>query len=284
MREDMGPSPPAPVGNPKLQIRNPSAHHGYMVPAKRQQIPNLKIKIQNKNHAHLAPFPVGKGSRWLLPGPCLPSPPAPLPVGEGRFAAPGASPSARGETRYWGVWPNVGGRSPDWPEGQGKRVFAYIKPFPALPRLLQQLCDLQCPTIVHGEGANANLRQRFQSATMRFEDEPLDMAETARTCDLAILNGNHGTTVSMLLADKPVLQLPTALEQGLFSLAVARLGAAVVAMPSQPAEAVGGLMEMLGSDKYAAAARQFAARYAGYDPQRQIAAVVDRAEELIRSA
>ena len=136
------------------------------------------------------------------------------------------------------MWPNVSGCLPRWPDGQGKRVFAYIKPFPALPRLLQQLCDLQCPTIVHGEGLDENLRQRFHSATMRFEDQPLDVGEVGRTCDLAILNGNHGTTVSMLLAGKPSLQLPIALEQALFSLGVARLGAAVVAMPNQPREAV----------------------------------------------
>ncbi len=117
---------------------------------------------------------------------------------------------------------------------------------------------------------------------MRFEDQPIDLAEVGRTCDLAVLNGNHGTTVSMLLAGKPTLQVPIFLEQGLFSQAVERLGAAVVARPDRPLEAVAGLMELLGSGRYAEAARQFAARYAGYDPERQINAVVDRAEELLR--
>jgi hypothetical protein len=184
--------------------------------------------------------------------------------------------------KYWGVWPNIGGRLPLWPEGPGKRVFAYLKPFPALPRLLQQLCDLRCRTIVHGNGADANLRSRFASATMRFENDPLDLAEVGTTCDLAILNGNHGTTVSMLLAGKPTLQVPLFLEQGLFSQAVARLGAAVVATPDRPLEVVAGLMELLGSPKHAEAARRFAARYTDYDPQRQIAAIVDRMEELLR--
>ncbi len=47
----MLPSPPAPEGNLKSEIRNP------------KQIPNLKIEIQNKNHAHMAPLPAGEGSK-----------------------------------------------------------------------------------------------------------------------------------------------------------------------------------------------------------------------------
>jgi UDP:flavonoid glycosyltransferase YjiC (YdhE family) len=135
---------------------------------------------------------------------------------------------------------------------------------------------------VHGDGADAALRSRFHAASLRFEDQPLDLAEVGRTCDLAILNGNHGTTVSMLLAGKPTLQVPIFLEQALFSQAVARLGAAIVALPDQRLDAVAGLMELLASQQHAEAARQFAARYAGYDPERQIVAMVDRVEELLR--
>ena len=192
------------------------------------------------------------------------------------------SPGERGEIRYWGMWPNVGGRAPCWPDWGGKRVFAYVKPFPALPQLLQRLCDLRLPTIVSLDGADENLRGRFAADSMRFENELLDLAEVARTCDLAILNGNHGTTVSMLLAGKPTLQVPITLEQGLFSRVVERFGAAVVAMPSRAQEVIGGLMRMLGSESYIEAARRFAAKYSGYDPQRQIAAVVERAEELLK--
>ena len=185
------------------------------------------------------------------------------------------------EVRYWGVWPNVGGRPPRWPERHGKRVFAYLKPFPALPRLLQQLYDLRQPTIVHGDGLGQEIHKRFASDTMTFESEHVDLAEVGRTCDLAILNGNHGTTVSMLLAGKPTLQVPIALEQGLFSQVVERLGAGILAAPDRPLDVVAGLMQMLGSDKYTEAAKRFAVKYVDYDPQRQIAAVVDRAEQLL---
>ena len=209
--------------------------------------------------------------------------PCPSPGGRGEIVrlTPCLCSDGTMETRYWGAWPNVGGRPADWPEGPGKKVFAYVKPFPALARLLQQLCDLRQPTIVHGDGIDADLRRRFTFQTMRFESEPVDLADVGRTCDLAVLNGNHGTTVSMLLAGKPTLQLPITLEQALFARAVERLGAAVMAPADRPQSAVAALMEMLAAEHYAEAARRFAARYAGYDPQRQVEAVVRRAEELL---
>jgi len=195
---------------------------------------------------------------------------------------PCPSPEGRGETKYWGAWPNVGGQLPSWPDSaEQKRVFAYLKPFPALPRLLIQLGDLHCPTIVHGDGLDDGIIRRFQSRTMRFENRPVDLQGAGRSCDLAILNGNHGTTFSMLLAGKPTLQVPVTLEQALFSRAVERLGAAAMAPADEPQGVVAALMEMLGSDRYAEAAWRFAARYADYDPQKQIEAVLQRVEELL---
>ena len=37
--------------------------------------------------------------------------------------------------RYFGILPSAPGIAPQWPQGAGPRVFAYLKPFPALPAL-----------------------------------------------------------------------------------------------------------------------------------------------------
>jgi UDP:flavonoid glycosyltransferase YjiC (YdhE family) len=58
-----------------------------------------------------------------------------------------------------------------------------------------------------------------------FEDRPLDLGAAARECDFAILNAGHGATAPMLLAGKPVLELPLQLEQSLTASAVADMGA-----------------------------------------------------------
>ena len=85
----------------------------------------------------------------------------------------------------------------------------------------------------------------------------------------------------MLLAGKPTLQVPIFLEQALFSQAAAHLRGN--RRPAhKPLEAVTGLMELLGSQRHAEGCGEFAWRHAGDATERQIAAMVDRAEELLR--
>jgi len=182
---------------------------------------------------------------------------------------------------YRGTRPVPGAHRPEWPEGPGKRVFAYLRCFPALPRLLALLDELKVPTIVCAEGIDPKLRQRFDSEALRFEDRLLDLAEVGRHCDLAILNGNHGTTAAMLLAGKPVLQVPINLEQTLNSIAVERLGAGLGASGDRPEQIAVKLMALLSSRKHTEAARQFAARYASFDPQQGLSLMLQGLEELL---
>lgn len=185
--------------------------------------------------------------------------------------------------RYWGAWPNVGGQLPIWPHaGRGKRVFAYLKMFQALPDLLMLLRQLELPVLVYGSRLDGTIRQRFESATVRFAERRLDLAEIGRQCDLAILNATHGATVSMLLAGKPILQIPLQLEQTLTGIATVRLGAGLSAEPTKPTQIADRLTTLLASDKFAAGAQRFAGRYVDFDGQQQIELVVDRINELLQ--
>ena len=47
----------------------------------------------------------------------------------------------RPEGEYWGIWSNRSGQPPQWPAGPGKKVFAYLKPFPGLSLLLEPVCE-----------------------------------------------------------------------------------------------------------------------------------------------
>jgi hypothetical protein len=188
---------------------------------------------------------------------------------------------AREGAKYWGVWPYIRGKKPVWPKGHGPRIFAYLKPFAALAALVAHLASLGCPTILYGPSLDERLPQGAPSANLRLEISPVDLAEVGRSCDLAILNGNHGSTVAMLLAGKPTLQIPLFLEQGLFSMAVERLGVGVTALATQPEDVVMKLSGLRSSVSNVEAARRFATRYANFDPQRQMSIVVRRAEELL---
>src|SRR5205807_5906136 len=103
---------------------------------------------------------------------------------------------------------SAGGKAPLWPEGKGKRIYAYLKGFPALPQLLQHLKRVGNPTLIFVDGVDRKTQERFASPSIRFETEPLDLRQVSSECDVAILNGTHNTACTMLLAGKPSLQLP----------------------------------------------------------------------------
>ena len=187
----------------------------------------------------------------------------------------------RPNAEYWGVWPAPGGQGPSWPAGTGKRIFAYLKPFPALADLLQLLEQSGCPTLAYIPSLDDELRDRFQSTSIRLENRRVDLSEAAKECDLAILNGGHGTTVSMLLAGKPILQVPLYVEQVLTSIAVVRLGAGLTVQSPTIEQLSAKLTTLINTDRHAQAARQFAARYADFEPSHQIQEIVTRLESML---
>jgi glycosyltransferase involved in cell wall biosynthesis len=187
----------------------------------------------------------------------------------------------RANAAYWGpVLCDGEGDEPQWPAGEGPRVFAYLKAFPALPGLLRALDDAGCRTVVYGAGVGGAVRQ-FRSERIRLASRRLDMAKVARECDLAVLNGGHGVTAQVLLAGVPTLQIPLAQEQQMLADAVARLGAGEVADRKSPERIEAKLDAMLTDDGYRRAARALADRYADFDPKRQRAAMLARACELL---
>lgn len=181
---------------------------------------------------------------------------------------------------YWGAWQSGFGKAPAWPAGAGKRIFAYLKPFPELSTLLELLARAGLPSLVYSGGISEDLQRRFTTSTLRFENEPLDMRRVGRECDWAILNGNHGTLVALLMAGKPTLHIPIHVEQALLVNAVIRMGAGLGASPADPRHIEAQFRQMLVDTQCAVAARAFALRYADFDAEKQVAAMVDRLEML----
>jgi glycosyltransferase involved in cell wall biosynthesis len=185
---------------------------------------------------------------------------------------------------YWGpvvVGRDGGGDEAAWPDAPGRRVFAYLKPFGDLPNVLAALGEAGRPTIVYAEGVAPAVRKRFASPTLAFAEGPLDLARVAGECDLAVLNGGHGATAEMLLAGRPLVQIPLALEQRLTADAVERLGAGARA-GARDAAGVGAAVErVLGDPSYTRAAGRFAQRYGVFDPARQRSAIRERALGLL---
>jgi len=174
------------------------------------------------------------------------------------------------DTTYLGPVNASGGHPPQWPDGAGKKVYAYLSPFPALPALLRFLAGRQAPTVAFIPGMDERSRRRFSSPTLRLESKPLDVRRAARECDAAVLNGNGGTAAAaVLLAGRPSLHFPLYFEHAVNARCVERLGAGRSCAPGDPSKAVENLRDFLGSDAYTVGAEAFARRYAAFDANRQ---------------
>jgi hypothetical protein len=181
---------------------------------------------------------------------------------------------------YRGAWSGGFGKPPQWPDVPGKRIYAYLKPFPQLGPLLELLRRAGQPTIVFGGEIPEAARQQFAGPNLRFEREPLDIDRVAQECDFAILNANHGTAISFLRAGKPSLQIPLYVEQSLLAMAMLRMEAALAAPPDQPQEIARQVEVLLREPNPTPGATAFAARYAKFDADAQINQILNELEEL----
>lgn len=187
----------------------------------------------------------------------------------------------RSVANYIGLMPNPKGEPPRWPPGRRPRVFCYLKSFPALPYLLQLLRESGHSTLVVGDGLEDELRKAFQSTTMRFSDRPLGIEQVAVECDLAILNGGHGTTATFLAAGKPILQLPISLEQWFNASRTEALRAGLLASSADRADLRTKLETILADRQhFASGAEQFAAKYAQMDSSTGLDRIVTSLEAL----
>ncbi len=168
------------------------------------------------------------------------------------------------------------GCAPIWPDTEGKRVFAYLKPTKVIPVVLRALEEQEFCSLVYVERAPFRLKAYYESARLRFAPGPVDLEAVGRQCDLVILNGGHGSTASLLLAGRPILQVPANLEQALTGLAVERMQAGLCVNPERPGEAPRKLRALAGSDEFGAGAARFAAAHQDFDPAAVIEGLVER--------
>jgi len=185
--------------------------------------------------------------------------------------------------RYWGPVNATGGKSPQWPTGDRKRIYAYLKPFPTVADLLEILSAKKYPTLIFPDGIKRKIQEKYQSETLRFTNERLNMAEVGQQCDLAILNAGHGTTCDILLAGKPIMALPLNAEQQLMAENIERLGAGmtVSARLNDRARMENAFDDVLNNPKYTQSAQRFAARYSNFNPKIQQAQMLQRVLELL---
>lgn len=153
------------------------------------------------------------------------------------------------------------GADPAWPAGKGKKIFCYLHPYKTMPGLLKVLNRSGATVLVHGPQIPDQVRKKFTSQRLRFSPKPLNVRRVGQECDLVITNGTFGTTAAFLLAGKPVLMIPTNLERMMVARRVVKMGAGLAAPQGKPQMLLPRLKALLQNDRFAAAAREFSARY-----------------------
>jgi len=177
---------------------------------------------------------------------------------------------------YLGLHVGISGKAaPQWPVGEGKRIFAYLRAdYAEIDHLLAALAACGARCLIHMAGTSPVLIERYRSPRMVFSDTPVDIVSAAAQCDAAICHSGTGTVNALLQAGKPMVLLPAQLEQFLLARNVEALGAALVVVPEAARRDFGdALKSILENPSFVGHARALAERYR----EPSIQAVLDRA-------
>jgi len=194
----------------------------------------------------------------------------------------------RGPADYYGVpRSGEGSLAPEWPAGKGPRLFGYLYNYYAgMPALLDAAQAVGAPTLIFCRNAPPEVQARDGKGCVRILSEPMSVSKVMPQCDFVVCHGSHQTTSQALLAGKPLLMVPTQLEQFLITRRVVRYGAGLGIAPDVTSPDFGAaLRELAANGRYRARAGDFAARYAAQDPEAALASMVSRCETALpRSA
>lgn len=172
-----------------------------------------------------------------------------------------------GDAEWLGpMFASGGGIAPQWPQGEGRRVFAYLKTehgehAHVLAALARAGCRVLCyiPEVANGKAPPVQL------PGILYARRPVDLAAALAQSDWCVCHGGEATVAQSLLAGVPLLLLPMQVEQFLMSRRMAAAGLAVN-LPAAPPDWPALVRTVLATPAFATAARAFAARHAGFSP------------------
>lgn len=185
----------------------------------------------------------------------------------------------RTDVKYYGPGSNPdAGVVPEWPKGNGNRIFCYIYPtFKGFRRIIKALAKTGCSTIVHAPGLSRSQRKELATDTIYFADEIVNIKAIAKECDGAICHSGAGTGTFFLLSGCPVLLVPLQLEQTIAAKKIVELGAGIMVRPEARKrdyrKAINVLIEDSSMHKQA---REFAMRYRQVTPEKSAEEIANR--------
>lgn len=152
------------------------------------------------------------------------------------------------------------GARPVWPEPRAPRLFAYLRPSKALPKVLEALQHSKAHVLVRIADVAPSQLAQYARPNLAIVDRPVLMREAAASCDAFINYSAHGTVTELLLAGKPGLLLPDNLERMLVARRAQALGAVLIVAKPEEADFPALLTRLIEDSNLHAAAAGFSSR------------------------
>lgn len=151
------------------------------------------------------------------------------------------------------------GSSPQWPNHDGQRIFAYLHTgLPNLEQLRLAIHGSPHSYCIFFRGANLNLIAHWQASNVFVSNDVVRLNEVLHLCDAVLSYGGHGFVSACLLAGKPLVFFVRDLESFLTAGQVVKLGAGILPQPQSAGGIVNALTLVLQDKAYQDAAADFA--------------------------
>jgi UDP:flavonoid glycosyltransferase YjiC (YdhE family) len=181
-------------------------------------------------------------------------------------------------TPYLGpIWHALpGAQAVHWPDKPGAKVLCYLTLANKRYDLLWQALQMHgANVVVVSPGAADWLCEQVRGWGVHVCAEPIELVAALQECNAVIGHGGLGLTSMALQAGKPLMLLPSQLEQGLLAYQLVRRGLAITTMSFLNKQQMHSRVAQLLQDA-ALQTRvvEFGQRYAAFDPAQSVQKVV----------
>ena len=168
-----------------------------------------------------------------------------------------------------------------WREGSTVRIFVYLRPFAGIELILEVLASSGADVIAHIPGIDPGITSLYNNTSVRIAGSVVNLSGLLADMDVAITHGGHGMTAAALLAEVPILVIPTTIEQWLMSRTVEQLGVGIELRKERIDLTFSSALERILADhSFTRSATKMAVKYVGYDQERVIVRIVNTIERL----
>lgn len=161
--------------------------------------------------------------------------------------------------------------APQWPDGGGPRVFAYLSAsYPGHAEVLAALVAEGCRTLCYLPEVAAGRAPPVASPLVHYAKGPVRLADALADCAFVVLHAGESTMAQAMLAGVPMLLLPHHAESFLGARRLRQYGAAINAGElARPLDWRLHIRRLLDQPSLKEAAMRLAARYRGFDAAAQ---------------